>query len=219
MTQDSAPSVMIHNGIRRSAMTATPFVAAMLGLSGAMLAPSAAQAQEGYDVKVFAGGAYISPLSDTSLSGIADSVEASSEFGWEIGAEWKPSDRFGLEASYLDANHDVEADGTTIGDINLRPWNFTLNFHIVNKDAFNWYIGPTVSYIDWSDVELTGGGSLDVGSETAYGVSTGLAIGLGDTFAIQLGLRYLDASVDSPNLADEVSVDPLFASVGVAFRF
>jgi hypothetical protein len=53
MTQNSAPSVMMHNGIRRSAMTATTFASAMLGLSGAMLAPSAAQAQEGYDVKVF----------------------------------------------------------------------------------------------------------------------------------------------------------------------
>jgi outer membrane protein W len=204
----------------RNAIGRSTLAPAMLAIGSAVLAPSLAQAQDdGYDFKMFAGGAYVSPLSDSSLSGIADSVEASSEFGWEIGAEWKPSDRFGFELAYLDANHDVEADGTTIGDISFRPWNLSLNFHVVNRDAFNWYIGPTVSYIDWSEVELVGGGSLDVDSETAYGVSTGLAIGLGDTFAIQFGLRYIDASVDSAALPDEVDVDPLFTSVGFAFRF
>jgi hypothetical protein len=80
-------------------------------------------------------------------------------------------------------------------------------------------VGPTVSYIDWSEVELNGGGRLDVDSETTFGASTGMTIGLGDTFAFQAGLRWLDASVDSPSLPDEVSVDPLFASVGIAFRF
>lgn len=220
MTRKNVPSSEPRGAIRRS-IAGTAFAATLLTLGGALLAP-AAQAQDekgAYDFKLFAGGAYISPLSDSSLSGIASSVEASSEFGWEVGAEWKPSDRFGFELAYLDANHDVEADGTKIGEIGLRPWNLTLNFHLVNRNAFNWYIGPTVSYIDWSEVDLVGGGSLDVDSETTYGVSTGLAFGLGETFAIQVGLRYLDASADSPSLPDEVSVDPLFTSVGFAFRF
>jgi hypothetical protein len=32
-------------------------------------------------------------------------------------------------------------------------------------------------------------------------------------------LRWLDASVSAPSLPDDVSVDPLFMRVGVAFRF
>ena len=52
----------------------------------------------------------------------------------------------------------------------------------------------------------------------AMGVSAGLVFGLGETFGIQLGLRYIDASIDA-DLADDISVDPLFASVAVAFRF
>jgi outer membrane protein W len=181
-------------------------------------APATAQ-EQGYDFKLFVGTAYVAPLSDSSVAGVADSVEASTEYGYEIGGEWKPSDRFGLELSYLDAEHDVEANGTAIGNINLRPWTLAANFHLVSRDAFSWYIGPAVSYIDWSAVELNGGGSLAVDSETTYGMSTGLDIGLGDTIALQLGLRWLDASVDSPALPSDVSVDPLFARVGVAFRF
>jgi hypothetical protein len=60
---------------------------------------------------------------------------------------------------------------------------------------------------------------LDVDSQTTYGASMGMSFGLGDSFALQLGLRWLDASVESPSLPDDVSVDPLFVNMGVAFRF
>jgi outer membrane protein len=186
--------------------------------ASAFAAPATAQ-EQGYDFKLFVGTAYVAPLDDSSLAGIANSVEASAEYGFEIGGEWKPSDRFGLELAYLDAEHDVEANGTAIGNISLRPWTVTANFHLISRDAFSWYIGPAVSYIDWSAVELNAGGSLDVDSETTYGMSTGLDIGLGDAIALQLGLRWLDASVESPALPGDVGVDPLFARVGVAFRF
>ncbi len=198
-------------------------IAAGTGLAlgtAAMMAPQAqAQEPDGHDLKLFFGGAYVEPLSDSSLAGIADTVEASSEFGIEIGGEWKVTDRLGLEISYLDANHDVEFAGAAIGDIDLRPWNFGVNFHIVNRDLFDWYVGPTLSYIDWSSVALTDGGSLDVDSETTWGVSTGVVFGLGQTFGIDLGLRYLDARVESPALPDDVAVDPLFTRVGLSLRF
>jgi outer membrane protein W len=195
------------------------FAALAVAVGAALAAkPSSAQ-EESYDFKLFGGAAYVAPLSDSSLAGIADSVEASSEYGWEIGGEWKPSPRFGLELSYFDATHDVEADGTVIGGIDLRPLTFTANFHLVSRDSFNWYVGPTVAYVDWSDISLAGGGNLEVDSATAYGVSTGVDIAFGDTFALQLGLRWLDASVESPVLPNDVSVDPLFTRIGVAFRF
>jgi outer membrane protein W len=201
------------------AVAAKPLAALALGVAAALATTPASAQESGYDFKLFGGAAYVAPLSDSSLAGLADTVEASTEYGWEIGGEWKPSDRFGLEMAYFDAEHDVEADGTVIGDIDLRPLTFTANFHLVNRNAFNWYVGPTVAYIDWSDVRLAGGASLPVDSETTYGVSTGVDIGIGETFAIQLGLRWLDASVESPVLPNDVGVDPLFTRIGVAFRF
>jgi outer membrane protein W len=201
------------------AAAAKPFGALALGVAAALSITPARAQEDSYDFKLFGGAAYVAPLSDSSLAGLADTVEASTEYGWEIGGEWKPSSRLGLEVAYFDAKHDVEADGTVIGDIDLRPLTFTANFHLVNRNAFNWYVGPTVAYIDWSDVRLGGGTSLDVDSETTYGVSTGVDIGIGDTFAVQLGLRWLDASVESSALPNDVGVDPLFTRIGVAFRF
>jgi outer membrane protein W len=189
-----------------------------LALAVAAAVPAQA-AQADYNLKIFGGVAYVSPLSDDSLEGIADSVEASSEVGYEIGGEWKPFNRFGFEVSYLDAKHDVEADGQVIGEVSLRPWNFTLNWHVINGEHFNWYLGPTVAFVDWSSLELSGGGSVDVDSETTFGLSTGIDFGITESFAIFGGLRWLDASVESDDLPNSVAVDPLFARVGVAFRF
>jgi hypothetical protein len=46
----------------------------------------------------------------------------------------------------------------------------------------------------------------------------GLDIGLGEHFAIQGGLKYLNVSLEPQGL-EPVSVNPLLARLGVAFRF
>ena len=194
-------------------------IARLLAAGSIVLAPALAQAQEEsgeYDWKVFLSGAYITPLNDSEIDG--DTVEAASEFGYEFGVEWKFSDRFGFEFAYADATQDVEVNGVKFGEIDFNPMNLTFNFHLIDRNAFNWYLGPTVSFVDWGNLEVSGIGSESIESETGYGVSTGLAIGLGETFAIQFGARYIQASAED-SVGDEVDVDPLFATIGVAFRF
>ena len=192
-------------------------LAALLAAGGFALAAPGAQAQDEYNWKVFISGAYVDPLSDSDVGG--EEVSLSSEFGYEFGVEWRPVNRLGLELAYLDVSHDVEVEGDTFGEIDFNPMNLTLNFHVINRNVFNWYIGPTVSFIDWGDLEVPGQGTADVDSETTYGASTGFTIGLGETFALQFGVRWLDSTAESSDLGDEVDVDPLFATVGVAFRF
>ena len=202
-------------------MKGTNSLLPMLAIAGAVFAPSIAHAEEDkgdYDWKLFLGGSYVTPLSKTDVTTLGTAVKASSELGYEIGVEWKGTDRFGFEIAYLDANSDIKAVTGKVGDITMRPWDFTLNFHIIDANIFNWYIGPTLSYISWSDLKLNNGFKLPVDSQTTYGVSTGLVIGLGQTFGIQFGLRYIEASIDA-GLPQKIKVDPLFASVAVSFRF
>ena len=209
------------NTLRRCSIPDAVLVSATLVAAGIVLAPSIAQAQEDrgdYDWKLFVGPSYVSPLSDSDVASVGNSIEASSELGYEIGIEWKGTDRLGFEISYLDVDTDLETSLGTIGDISMRPWMLSLNFHVIDKNAFNWYVGPTLAYVGWSDLKLSNGTRYDVDGESTFGVSTGFVVGLGETFGIQFGLRYLDASIDA-GLADEISVDPLFAGVAVAFRF
>jgi hypothetical protein len=188
-----------------------------LGVAGANPA-SAAPAE--HNLKLFGGMAYVSPLTDNSIDGISESVEASDEIGYEFGIEWKPFRRFGFEASYVDATHDIELDNLKIGEVALTPVNLTLNWHLISGTHFDWYVGPTAAWVDWGDIELVNGDELSTDSDTTYGLSTGIDIGLGESFAIFGGLRWLDAGVETDLVDDdEFGVDPLFARLGVAFRF
>lgn len=192
-------------------------LAAILAAGGLALAATGAEAQDEYNWKVFISGAYVDPLSDSEIDG--NDWNLSSEFGYEFGVEWRPVNRLGFELAYLDVDHDLEVDGDAVGEVGFNPMNLTLNIHVINRNIFNWYIGPTVSFVDWGDVDISGFGSAEVESETTYGASTGLTIGLGETFALQIGVRWLDSTAESVELDEEVDVDPLFATVGVAFRF
>ena len=195
----------------------TTTAAALCTAAALAFAAPAARAQDMYDWKVFIAGAYVVPLNDSEIDG--DDVSLSSEFGYEFGAEWRPINRLGFELAYLDVDQDVEVNDETFGEVGFSPLTLTFNFHLINKNAFNWYLGPTIGFVDWGDLEVPGAGSAEIESETTYGASTGLTIGLGETFAIQLGVRYLDSTAESSDLGDEVDVDPLYATVGVAFRF
>lgn len=191
---------------------------AWIALGAAALAAGTTQAAEAdYKFKIFGGAAYVAPLSDSTIEGVGDSVEASSELGYEIGAEWKPFDRWGFELALVDATHDVEVDGVKAGEVGFQPVTLTLNWHVINGQHFNWYVGPTVAFINWGDLELSDGDSQAIDSETTFGLSTGLDLALGKHFAIVGGLRWLDASAEAEG--DSVSVDPLFVRVGVAWRF
>lgn len=189
---------------------------ALIALGAATLAAGNARAAEAdYNFKIFVGAAYVTPLSDSTFDG--ETVEAASAVGYEIGGEWKPFDRWGFELSYIDSTSDVDVDGTTVGEVGIQPLNLTLNWHVINGQHVNWYVGPTVSFINWGDLEFDGGGSQSIDSETTFGISTGLDLAFGKHLALVGGLRWLDASAESEG--DAVSVDPLYLRLGLAWRF
>ena len=199
--------------MKRLAILAVAVAVAALG------AVPAQAAQADYKFKIFGGMSYVSPLSDTSVEGVVNSVEATDELGYEIGAEWKPFPRLGFEISLVDVQQDVEADGIVVGEIGMQPINITANFFVINSERFAWYVGPTVAFVNWDDLENEFGGSTSIDSEETFGISTGIDIGLGEKFAIIGGLRWLDATAEASDGSGEVSVDPLFARLGVALRF
>ena len=90
-----------------------PAVLAMIALASA--AP--AQAQD-IKFKIFGAAAFVSPLSDddVTIGSVTDSIEASSQTGYNFGFEWRMSQLFGLELDYVNATQDIEFGGTTIGE-------------------------------------------------------------------------------------------------------
>jgi len=170
--------------------------------------------------KVFAAAGFVAPLSDDDLTieGVTDAVEASSEFGYDFGIEWRPTRLIGIELDYLDAKHDVEFGGAKIAEVDLQPLTASLNFHLIHTNLIDFYVGANLAYVSWGDIEVVDGSKIGTDSETAFGATVGVDIGIGSRLALVGSVRYLKVDV-TPDGEDGLSVDPLITRVGVALRF
>jgi len=195
----------------------TAAVAVTVAAAAAWPAPAAAERP--YRTKFFAAVAYVSPLSesDQDFDGVVDSLEASEELGWEFGLGGRFSERWGFELSYVNATQDVDFGGNTVGEIDFEPISATLEFHLVPESAFDLWIGPTVAWVRWGDLELADGSKIETDAESAFGATLGFDVGLGERLALTGAVRYLDADADLEGFAP-FAVDPLFARVGLAIR-
>ena len=186
----------------------------------AMLLAVAPAYAQGNEFKIYAAANYVSPTGSDELSidNIVDRVEASEEAGWSIGFEGRLGKWLGLELDYLRVDQDIEQGGIKIASTSMSPLSLSANFHLIHTKILDFYFGPTISYVFWDDIkDSETGEKLSTSGEWGAGVQVGLDISLIKTVAIVTGLRYqrLELTVDQQELA----INPLYAKVGIAFRF
>lgn len=170
--------------------------------------------------KVYGAAAWVAPMdeSEFSIGTIDDTLEASDAFGYDIGFEWKFTDRLGLDVDYMIATQDIEFGGDKIGEVDFKPLTAALNIHLFDSQIFDLYVAPVASWVDWGDIEGTGGNSdATTDTEFTWGAQIGLDIGLGERVAIVTGLRYLNLSVNAEG--EDLGIDPLIARAGIGIRF
>ena len=184
----------------------------------ALIAISPASAQSN-KFKVYLAYNYVSPNGSESVSedGVTETLEAADEAGYSLGFEWRLGKWAGLEFDYLRSDHDIDLGGVTVAETTMNPLSASFNFHLVHTKVLDFYFGPTLSYVNWDDVETTDGETLSTDSEFGYGAQVGLDISLIKSVAIVTGLRYTKLAISADG--EDVDVDPLFAKVGVAFRW
>ena len=178
--------------------------------------------------KVFGGPAYVAPLNDSDISfeTVTDSIQAQDHIGWNLGFEWRFARLIGVELDYINAKQDGDFGGSTIGDTTFQPVTASANFHLIPSEHFDFYIGPSFSWVNWGDIKLSTSGSdivppgTDTGldSNTAWGAQLGIDFGFGEHFAVGAGLRWINAEMELNN-GQTISVEPLIARLTAAFRF
>jgi outer membrane protein len=168
---------------------------------------------------IFRGNlAFISPTSDTTIEGTK--LEADSALGIEASFEYKFAKAWGVEAAVLYGQHDVKADGSKVGEIDQTPLLFSANYHFPTAGKADWYVGPTVGYTFWGDLDVDDPTSVDPSTdgEFTYGVNAGVDVPLKGNWAFTGGLRYLFSKATADGVG-EVDVNPLVLRAGVAYRF
>ena len=200
----------------------------------AMVSP-AVMAQDENKFKVSLAYVNIAP---TALDGFFG-LEAQSGSGGELAFEYYFSDKMGIELAGASTTHDVEdsygdltgSAGTLVGEISQTPLFLNLNFHIVNSEKADFWLGGGLAMTMWDDLEidpslLSPGDPNKVATQTDHGLSlnAGLDIRIGKRFGVVLGLRYYDSEVrvddaDFAGFALPVPVDPFVGRIGGSFRF
>jgi outer membrane protein W len=164
-------------------------------------------------------------------------LEADAAIGPYFGFEFMVTDLIGLDGTIFYTDHDMDYcyfymyDGMveddfsgTLGSFTTMPLFFSAHFHVAQNPAIDYYLGPTVGYVFFGDLEFDpeeGGGSVGIDDEFAYGVVTGIDVPVGGgAWSFSAALRYLwfDAGPDEIG-SEKIGFDPWILQVGASKRW
>lgn len=186
----------------------------------ALLAPAAhAAASNKWGFKMFAATTYVTPLAETdqNINGITAAVKASNELGYVLGVEFRGG-ALGFAFDYQNAKHELShATAGLLGTAEFQPISASLLLHLPLPLA-EISAGPTVSYVNWGDLDLSGGGTEKLDAKIGVGVSINGDFPLGSRLAVTGGMRWLKLEA-KPEHSDPVDVNPLISHAGLALRF
>lgn len=182
----------------------------------AILAAAPAMAQD-HSFRVFVTANWVSPNGDDDITidSVTDAVQASDDWGFEGGFEWRASKILGIEGSYLVGSNDFELEN--VGEdqtLDTQALTAALNFHIIPTKIFDLWIAPVASWYSFDGIDDT-----DLDTSWGYGAQVGFDIGLGKTFAITGGVRYVKVDIAGDDLSEDFGYDPIIARAGIAIRF
>jgi outer membrane protein W len=192
----------------------------LVGIVALVVPQIAAAADAKNEIGVVVG--YIAPMSDSTFDGAKQEADSTVDYG--IAYKYRFRENMSFGASVLYANHDLKADGEKAGTISNMPLLFDFNLHLLKGKQL--YVGVTVGYAFWGDAkDVPIGdegepGTVTVKQNFVYGLNLGYDFHLGDKWAILTNVRYLGQKVE-PDVsgASDLSVNPIVANVGLAYRF
>lgn len=174
-----------------------------------------------------------SPFSIDKPSGGQVHAGGNAGLGLSIAVEHRLSDLIGLELGAVYATS-PDVDDTTNGnndEIGEGPTFFPIlagaNFHLLNSDNTDLYVGPRVAFISFGDFDLDVDGqhtSFDVDNEFAWGAAVGFNYKIGESrWSLLAEVTYLNVDMKITERGSSNSTvtafDPLMFNFGASYRF
>jgi outer membrane protein W len=172
-------------------------------------------------MNIVRGGAlYSSPSGDMSAGGVT--LEPDTAAGIQASYERKLNDLLGVNVNISHVNYDINAKGfgqsAKFAEQAVTPLGVNVLFHPpIGVRKLDWYVGPELAYVVYNDAEVEstfGGGTVDTDNDTAFGVKTGLDVGLGQgNWGLNFDVQYLKTS------SDDLDIDPISVGAGLSVHF
>ena len=161
-------------------------------------------------------------LVDVLVTG-TQTTELDSAIGAFADFEFHVTDLIGIEPGVSSVDYDLTViePGFPIvnGDTSLMTVTVNVNFHFKRDNGLDLFVGPTVGYGFWDDIQVDGfPAPFSTDEEFLYGINAGLGYPFGEGgwgFTAELG--YLSVDVAPPG--GDIGVSPIQAKVGLSYSF
>ena len=211
-------------------------VLAALAMAAITSFPPVAQAEEASRWTVKAGIALVDtskPFAIDKPSGGQVHAGGNAELGATIAVEYRMSRLIGLELATLYAKS-PDVDDTTNGNNDeigegpsFLPIIAGANFHLMESDKLDVYVGPRIAFVNFDDFNLNIDGqstAFEVADEFAWGATAGINYQIGDgRWSLVAEATYLDIDMEITQQGSSASVtnafDPLIVNLGASYRF
>lgn len=177
------------------------------------------------------------PDESSDIDPIGGAVDVSNDVTPEVDLSYFLNDHIALETILGTTNHDVDANETSAGDldvgeVSLIPATVTAQYHFQPDHWWKPYIGTGVSYGIFYDEDApsSGGGAgitdVDYQDSTGWALQSGVDIDLGRPgWALNLDVKklFLQTDVEISSAAGpveaDVDLDPWIFGIGVTYDF
>jgi outer membrane protein len=105
----------------------------------------------------------------------------------------------------------------------VLPPVVTLQYHFNPAGKVSPYVGAGVNYMDWYGGKDQNGYKVRLKSGAGTALQAGVDVALKGPWALNLDVKKVfystDAKINNGALVSKVTLDPVVASVGIAYRF
>jgi outer membrane protein len=171
-------------------------------------------------------------VSSTQITTIGGEADIDDAYTLDLDISYFFTENIALELTLAYAQHDVSANNTILGTVNLGsldilPPTLTLQYHFMPKNAFRPYIGAGVSYVlipnyDAGPVAT----SIDYeNGKFGAAIQFGFDYFFNKNWCLNVDVKKVWVSVDATVYAlntavyTSVDVDPWLIGVGIGYRF
>ena len=198
-----------------------------VGLSFCLAVP--AQAYEAGDWLFRVGVTSVDPKSDNldlDPAAAGSMIEVDSGTTLTFNGTYFFSPNWGLEVlAALPFNHDIELDGTKVGETDHLPPTVSIQYHFAPDAAFQPYVGAGLNATIFFSEDTAGplaGADLDLDTSFGLAAQVGADFMLNEKWLLNIDVRWIDidteAKLDGATLGD-VEIDPWVYGINVGYKF
>lgn len=205
-----------------------------IALLSAIAAPATAQEAPGKsagDFMIRLRGLGVIPADNADINPIGGDTDLSNTAVPEIDFSYFITDNIAVELIAATTHHDVWANGTDLGDVDLGnvwllPPTLLLQYHFLSKGVVSPYVGAGINYSIFYGVDEPNHGiieDVDYDNRLGWALQVGVDVRIADNWYINADVKrlFVDTSVTVNHGAvkADVDVDPWLFGMGIGYKF